>query len=154
MSEQEGSNSNELTVVGVGASAGGLEAFSDFLRALPDDTGMAFVLVQHLDPRQESILAGLLANRTSMPVTQVQDGTPVEPDHVYVIPPNATMVVSERVLRLSPGSGDQFHKPIDAFLISLAGDVGANAIGIILSGTATDGTLGLKAIKSSGGVTF
>src|SRR5580765_610729 len=80
-------------VVGVGASAGGLEAFSELLRNLPPNTGMAFVLVQHLDPHHESILADLLGNYTRMPVMQVHEDVPVKPDHVFVIPPNATMVI-------------------------------------------------------------
>src|SRR5579872_3473606 len=111
-----------FAIVGVGASAGGVEAFSELLRSLPADTGMAFVLVQHLDPRHESILAELLAARTSMPVTQIHDSTEVEPNHVYVIPPNTTMTVVRRTLQLAPRSPAEFHKPIDASLISLAKD--------------------------------
>ena len=86
-------------IVGVGASAGGLEAFSELLKNLPTNTGMAFVLVQHLDPRHGSILAELLANWTSMPVLQVHNEMPVEPNHVYVIPPNATMAIAKRLKR-------------------------------------------------------
>jgi two-component system CheB/CheR fusion protein len=143
-----------ITIVGIGASAGGLEAFSELLRALPSNTGMAFVVVQHLDPHHESVLAELLAGRTEMSVTQVAVNTRVEPNHVYVIPPNKTMVLEKDVLTLSPRPASEFHKPIDSFLISLARQRGANSIGVILSGTASDGTLGLKAIKSAGGITF
>src|SRR6266699_4800562 len=119
---------DDFTVVGIGASAGGLEAFTDLLRHLRPDTGMAFVLVQHLDPRHESILAELLASKTSMPVLQVTGDTRVEPNHVYIIPPNSTMVISERTLRLQPRStGVDLHHPIDTFLTSLAQDTHSNA---------------------------
>src|SRR5712691_1394595 len=142
-------------VVGIGASAGGLEAFSRLLRGLPVDTGMAFVLVQHLDPRHESILPELLSSRTPMPVVQVTEGTQVRPNHVYVIPPNTTMAISGCILHLSPrGAPDGRHLPIDIFLTSLAEDQKTNSIGVILSGAATDGTLGLGAIKAEGGITF
>lgn len=143
-------------IVGVGASAGGLEAFSELLRNLPATTGMAFVLVQHLDPRHESILAELLGNWTAMPVIQVQHDVQVQPDHVYVIPPNATMLLTDGVLRLNPlveGPSRQ-RKPIDAFFASLAESMRSRAVGVVLSGAASDGTLGLKAIKAEGGITF
>ncbi len=147
--------SDNFTVVGVGASAGGLEAFTELLKYLPAQTGMAFVLVQHLDPHHESALAGLLSVKTAMPVLQVQGDTPVEPDRVYVIPPNSLMVIADRVLSLNPRDGRaDHHLPIDTFFVSLAEDRGASAIGVVLSGTASDGTLGLKAIKNEGGITF
>ena len=134
-------------IVGVGASAGGLEAFSELLRNLPADTGMAFVLVQHLDPYHPSILADLLGNYTPMPVMQVQDEMAIKPDHVYVIPPNATMVILDGVLRVSRPVQELSHqrRPIDAFLFSLAENMRNRAIGVVLSGAASDGTLGLKA---------
>ncbi len=142
-------------VVGIGASAGGLEAFGEFLKALPRDTGMAFVLVQHLDPHHTSVLAGLLAQRTELPVIEVSDGTVVRPNQVYVIPPNRKMTIARGVLRLTPrDEAARRHMPIDAFLCSLAKDQNANAVGVILSGAATDGTLGLRAIKAEGGITF
>jgi two-component system, chemotaxis family, CheB/CheR fusion protein len=142
-------------IVGIGASAGGLLAFTQLLAHLPADTGMAFVLVQHLDPRHESILAELLSSHTQMPVVQVEQGMTVEPDHIYVIPLNTEMTILQRVLTLTPRSdGRERYMPIDFFLCSLAEDQRSNAIGVILSGTATDGILGLKAIKSAGGVTF
>ena len=143
-------------VVGVGASAGGLEAFSELLRNLPSNTGMAFVLVQHLDPHHESILADLLANYTRMPVLQVHGDVPVKPDYVYVIPPNATMVIVDGILRVSRPAQDLSYqrRPIDAFFASLAENMRHRAIGVILSGAASDGTLGLKAIKAEGGITF
>src|SRR5262245_31475916 len=142
-------------VVGVGASAGGLEAFRQLLEHLPNDTGMAFVFVQHLDPAHESILAELLSKVTDMPVKEVKDGMRVEPSHVYVIPRNTNMVISSGALRLAPREERRGqHRPIDYFLRSLAEENGAGAIGVILSGTASDGTLGLEAIKDAGGLTF
>ncbi len=143
----------DLTVVGIGASAGGLEAASDLLSALPRDTGMAFVVVQHLDPDHESILGELLAKQTEMPVLQIDRDTPVESDHVYVIPQNTGMVIEGRVLRLTQRGPGQV-RPIDVFLTSLAKDLRSNAIGVILSGTASDGTSGLRAIKKEEGITF
>jgi two-component system CheB/CheR fusion protein len=142
-------------IVGVGASAGGFEAFRELLRALPSDTGLALVLVQHLDPGHESLLAKLLSKATEMPVAEVEEGMTVEPNHVYVIPPNKTMGIRNRTLHLmARGEPMAKHLPIDHFLCSLAEDRGNRAIGVILSGTASDGTMGLKAIKSEGGITF
>jgi two-component system CheB/CheR fusion protein len=144
-----------MLIAGVGASAGGLEAFSELLKALPTDTGMGFVLIQHVDPRDQSILEELLANRTSMPVKQAENKFPIEPNHIYLIPPNTSMVIADGILELSPRSTSlDPHHPIDTFLISLAEEMGPNAIGVILSGTASDGTQGLKAIKAGGGITF
>ncbi len=154
--ETQPSGSISFPIVGIGASAGGLEAFTQLLEHLPLDTGMAFVLVQHLAPRHESMLTELLSRATSMPVNEVIDGTPVEPNHVYVIPPNTDMAILQSGLRLLPrpeGHGQQ-HMPIDHFLRSLAEDQKSRAIGVILSGTASDGALGLKAIKAEGGITF
>ena len=112
---------------------------------------MAYVLVQHLDPSHESALTELLARATEMPVRQVTDAMPVEPNRVYVIPPNVDMVISQGILRLTPRTETRgHHMPIDRFLRSLAEDKGSNAIGVILSGTASDGTLGLAAIKGEG----
>src|SRR6266542_2487851 len=147
---------NELVaVVGVGASAGGLEAFKQLLARLPGDTGMAFVLVTHLDPKHESILPELLAKATRMPVSEVEDGTPVAPDHIYVMPRNTSMAIEGGALRLRPREeGRVLRHPIDAFLQTLAEDQSTRAIGVILPGTATDGTLGLEAIKAEGGITF
>jgi two-component system CheB/CheR fusion protein len=141
-------------VVGVGASAGGLEAFTQLLRALEPRLGMAFVLVPHLDPSHESAMSELLARATKMPVLQVTDGTRVKADHVYVIPPNSEMTISQGVLQLATRTPALMHMPIDTFLRSLATDQSANAIGVILSGTASDGTLGLAAIKGEAGITF
>jgi two-component system CheB/CheR fusion protein len=140
-------------IVGIGGSAGGLDAFKRLLQALPDDTGMAFVFVQHLDPKHESQLPEILASNSKMPVRTVTDGMPVRPNEVFVIPPNSTMVLEDGVLRLvnrSPG----LHLPIDAFFESLARVQGGRAIAVVLSGNASDGSHGVKAIKAECGLTF
>jgi two-component system, chemotaxis family, CheB/CheR fusion protein len=142
-------------IVGVGASAGGLEAFTQMLSALPVDTGMAFVLVQHLAPTHSSLLADILSRTTAMPVTEVADGLRVQPNRVYVIPPDRNMILSRGILRLLPREeAHGQYRPIDFFLRTLAAEQGHRAIGVILSGTATDGTRGLEAIKAEGGITF
>lgn len=141
-------------VVGVGASAGGLEAFKQLLGALPADTGMAFVLVQHLHPGYVSTLPDILARGCEMPVTEIRDGTVVEPNRVYVIPPGADLALRNGRLHLQARKEHERSMPIDQFLRSLAADEGSRAIGVILSGTASDGVLGLKAIKAEGGITF
>lgn len=142
-------------IVGVAASAGGLEAFIQLLSHLPTDTGMAFVLIQHLSPDCESLLTEILTRATQMPVREVHNGMTVEPNQVYVIPPNTKMVLSDGLLQLSPRE-KVFGKymPGDAFFTSLAADRGHKAIAVILSGSDGDGSLGLKAIKAAGGVTF
>jgi two-component system CheB/CheR fusion protein len=144
-----------IPIVGIGASAGGLEAFTEVLKSLPIDIGMTYVLIQHLDPTHESVLTGLLSRTTKMPVTEVKDSMPVEANHVYVIPPNSDMTITDGVLKLTPRNKDgKPHLPIDHFFRSLAASRKENAIGVILSGTASDGTLGLKVIKAEGGITF
>ena len=141
--------------MGVGASAGGLEAFQRLLKALPTNSGMAFVLVQHLDPEHESLLTRLLSRSTRLPVTEVVEGVVLEPDHVYVIPPNKALGIRNGILHLmARARRDAKHMPVDSFFHSLAENEGHRAIGVILSGVATDGTLGLAAIKASGGITF
>jgi two-component system, chemotaxis family, CheB/CheR fusion protein len=141
-------------IVAIGASAGGLEAFSELLKALPGNTGMAYIYVQHLDPKHKSMLSEILSKSTAMPIGEVEDGMVVEPDHVYVKPPNTEMGIFHGALFLMPRTEPpQQHKPIDYFLRSLAEDRKNLAIGIILSGTATDGSLGVKAIKEEGGIT-
>ncbi|MCF8200243.1 MAG: SAM-dependent methyltransferase, partial [Sulfuritalea sp.] len=142
-----------VPIIGIGASAGGLEAFESFFRACPADTGMAFVLVPHLDPGHESLLTEILQRSTAMPVVEAQDQVVVAPNHVYVIPPNREMAILNGVLQLSvPEQARGQRMPIDAFLRSLAEDQAENSVGVILSGTATDGTLGLRAILGAGGV--
>ncbi|HVS10672.1 MAG TPA: chemotaxis protein CheB, partial [Planctomycetota bacterium] len=146
--------SPSFPIVGVGASAGGLEAFTQLLRAVPVDTGMAFVLVQHLAPSHDSALAEILSRATSMPVTEVADEPEIEPNRVYVIPPDRNMVIVSGHLRLLPREAHGKQHPIDQFFRSLAENQGHMAIGVVLSGTATDGTLGLEEITAEGGITF
>jgi two-component system, chemotaxis family, CheB/CheR fusion protein len=138
-------------IVGIGASAGGLEAIKDLLLALPSDTGIAFVLIQHLDPKHESMSADILSRATKMTVTEVKDGMPVEPNKVFVIPPGFSMEILNGILTLLPRPEIRGqHLVIDSFFKSLAEDHKHLAIGVVLSGTGTDGTLGLMAIKSEG----
>ena len=143
-------------IVGVGASAGGLEGFRQLLAHVPAGSGLALVLVQHLESSRESLLSDALVTATSMKVAQAVDGVRVQPDRVYVIPPGAQMAIEQGVLRLSPLQGDERrpHLPIDFFLRSLAADRGRQAIGVVLSGNASDGTAGLTAIREHGGITF
>ena len=142
----------DVAVVAVGASAGGLEAFTDLLRHLPADTGLAFVLIQHLAPRHDSMLAQLLSRETAMPVHQVENGTVLAPNQVYVIPPNAAMTISGLALALKPR--EAAGTAIDAFLRSLAASRKSAGIAIILSGTGSDRALGIQAIAGEGGVVF
>jgi two-component system, chemotaxis family, CheB/CheR fusion protein len=142
-------------IVGIGASAGGLEACQLLLKTLPPNLQMAYVFVPHLDPMRESAFCEILARSTSMPVIEVKDGMQPESDHVYVIPRNCELTIDKGVLHI--GEREQprpVNTTIDIFLRSLAADQGSNAIGIILSGTASDGTIGLAAIKNEGGITF
>jgi two-component system CheB/CheR fusion protein len=140
-------------IVGIGASAGGLEAFGRVLSTLPADTGAAFVLVQHLDPQHESILASLLARTTAMPVRETTDGTRIEPDHVYVIPPTVDIALADGHIRhVARGSRREPHLPIDLFLGTLADVKQSQAVAVILSGTGTDGTQGCRAVKEGGGI--
>ncbi|MDP2828297.1 MAG: chemotaxis protein CheB [Sulfuricellaceae bacterium] len=142
-------------IVGIGASAGGLEAFEQFFRHIPPECGMAFVLVPHLDPSHASLLSEILQRTTAMPVVEATDQMVLTPDRVHVIPPNRDMAIFHGTLQLSvPELPRGQRMPIDAFLRSLAEDQGEQAIGIILSGTGTDGTLGLRAILGAGGVTL
>ena len=139
-------------IVGIGASAGGLEAIGQVLKHLVADQ-MAFVVIQHLAPQYESSLTELLSRSTRLRVVTATDGLKIEPGRVYVIPPNADLAILHGVLHLmTPGAG--VHLPIDFFFRSLAQDQGALGIGIVLSGTGTDGTYGLKAIKDAGGITM
>jgi two-component system CheB/CheR fusion protein len=142
-------------IVGLGASAGGLEAVGDLLNNLPSATGMAFIFVQHLAPDHTSLLSEILSQKTAMPVTEAAQGQRVEPNHVYVIPPNTGLTIARGCLVLNPrNDAAGVPMPIDAFFNSLAEDQGANAIGISLSGSGTDGALGIQAIKNEGGITF
>jgi len=141
-------------IVAIGASAGGVEACSTLLKQLPANTGMAFVIVLHLHPDHESVLSELFGRTTNMPVKEIQDGMLVQADHVYVIPPNTELIIFHDRLQLTDRNEKPPHLPIDRFMTSLAEELGSNAIGIILSGTASDGVLGLQSIKAAGGITF
>jgi two-component system, chemotaxis family, CheB/CheR fusion protein len=146
---------NLFPVVGVGASAGGLEALSQLLRNLPTDTGMAFVLVQHLAAKHESILASILARETRMSVQEATEGMPVRPNHVYVIPPTQDLILHDGHLVLQPRSSvDGRHLPVDLFLRTLAEVQGSQSVAVVLSGTGSDGTLGCQAVKAAGGISF
>ena len=153
--EAQPSRNEPFPIVGIGASAGGLEAFTQLLKHLPADTGMGFVLVQHLDPDHDSALVQILARVTSMPVREVANELRIAPNHVYIIPPNTDMATAQGVLKLQRRqAGRAPHHSIDFFFESLARDQHECAIGVILSGTASDGTLGMEAIKADGGITF
>ncbi|HZE99295.1 MAG TPA: chemotaxis protein CheB [Planctomycetota bacterium] len=143
-----------IPIVCIGASAGGLDAFGRLLEELPPDTGMAYVIIQHLDPSHPSSLPPLLAKKTPMPVSEARDGVRVKPNTFYVIPPDTVMSLSRGTLRLAARTSEKRFLPIDHFMRSLAEDQKGRAIGVILSGTASDGTLGLEAIKAEGGLTF
>jgi len=141
-------------IVGIGGSAGGLEAFSTLLQNLPRDLGMAYVYIQHLSPSHESFLPEIIQRKTEMPVHKVKDNMPVEKDNVYVIPAKYSVSIADGQLKLQEQvRGDMLHS-VDYFLNSLAPIYQQNAIGILLSGTGTDGTLGLMSVKSEGGITF
>ena len=144
-----------FSVVGIGASAGGLEALGQFLGQVPPACGLAFVVVQHLDPTHKGVLAELLQRASALPVTEIQDRMAVEPDHVYVIPPNRDLSILHGVLHLlEPAAPRGLRLPIDHFFRSLAADQQQHGIGVILSGMGSDGTLGLRAIKEQAGAVF
>jgi two-component system CheB/CheR fusion protein len=142
-------------MVGLGASAGGLEALGQFLAHVPSASGLAYIVVQHLDPTHKAMLAQLLQRATAMPVQEVTESMRVERDVVYVIPPNTDLTVAEGRLHLSePAQPRGMRLPIDVLFCSLARDQGERAIGVVLSGMGADGTLGLQAIKGQGGLTL
>ncbi|PWD98352.1 chemotaxis protein CheB [Marinilabilia rubra] len=145
--------SGKFPIVGIGASAGGLEALEQFLKNVPEKSGMAYVVVQHLDPTQKGMLPELLQRISGMQVFQAEDLMPVEPDRVYVIPPNKNISIFKRVLHLfEPVENRGLRLPVDFFLRSLADDCKENAVGIILSGMGSDGCIGIRAIKENNGV--
>jgi two-component system, chemotaxis family, CheB/CheR fusion protein len=150
-----GARRSHFPVVGIGASAGGLEAFTTLFRKLPPDLGVAYVVVPHLDPHRESAIAQIVGRVTSMPVRAIENGMPLQPDHVYVIPPNCDLAIRGGQFEIARRDSTRVvNATIDIFFRSLAADQGSNAIGIVLSGTASDGTMGLTAIKGEGGITF
>jgi two-component system CheB/CheR fusion protein len=149
-------NTNPDFIVGIGGSAGGLKAYLALLDALPPNTGMAFVVISHLNPIGESFLSQILSRATAMPVTQASEGMPIQANHVYVIPPNANLLIDKYTFKVvSPRTMSRGrHKQVDYFLMSLAEFMGARAISIILSGGDGDGTEGCRYIKAKGGITF
>lgn len=152
-SEETAQRTDSFLTVGIGASAGGLEAFQTFFRHMGEDSGMAFVLISHFAPDHDSLLSELLAKETQMSVLQVREEVRLQLNQVYVIPPNATLTVDDGILRLSTPLQARGHRaPIDIFFRSLAEDQGENAVCIILSGTGSDGTIGMKSIKEFGGL--
>ena len=142
-------------IVGIGASAGGLEAFKELLAHTPINTGMAFVIIQHLDPKHSSMSAEILGRSTKMRVNEITDGMRVEPNRVYVIPPNCNLGLSHGLLKILPRTESRGqHMPLNFFFQVLAQELKSQAIGVVLSGTQTDGTEGLRAIKAEGGITL
>jgi two-component system, chemotaxis family, CheB/CheR fusion protein len=142
-------------IVGIGASAGGLDALREILDFMPAHTGAAFVIVQHLSPNRPNLLPALLTRDTVMSVSEVVDGATLQADHVYVIPSDADVTVDGASLRLWPRRQEPgLHLPIDGLFRSIAADRRGDAIGVVLTGTGKDGTAGLSAIKQGGGATF
>ncbi len=142
-------------IVAIGGSAGGLEAFEAFFKSLPGTVNAAFVVISHLDPKHVSMMSELIGRFTKMQVNEARDNIVVEPENVYVIPPNRELSISQGRLHLTkPGGSVTIRMPIDYFLRSLADDQGDGAIAIIMSGTGTDGALGVRAIRAAGGVVF
>jgi two-component system CheB/CheR fusion protein len=148
----EPNQASDFYVVGVGASAGGLDALEKFFMNATNESGLAIVIVQHLSPDYKSLMADLLGKRTEMPVKVAEDGMLVEPNHVYLIPPRQSLTIFHRKLYLTERETGQLYLPIDIFFQSLADDLEEKAIGIILSGTGSDGTRGIRAIKEKGGL--
>lgn len=146
--------SKAFYIAGIGASAGGLSAFGDLLKKIPENTGMAFVIIQHLLPGTKSSLSEILSGKTRLPVNEVEKDIPVEANHIYVIPADKNIIIDGGTLKLSPRKHDGLNLPINIFFDSLAKYKKQNAIGVILSGTGADGTLGMKAIHNAGGITF
>jgi len=150
-----GDRERPFAIAGIGASAGGIEALQKLFRAMPTDSGLAFVVVQHLDPKRESHLVEILARDTAIPVAAVEDGLRLAPNHVYMILPDRELTITDGVLHLEPMTGARGHRrPVDSFLISLAQDRAERALGVILSGTGSDGSAGIRAIKAAGGLTI
>ncbi len=148
-------DSQEFSVIGLGGSAGGSEAFEEFFSQLPPKSGCAFVMVMHLDPHHKSMLPELISKVTDLDVTQAEDATEVERNRIYIIPPKATITISDGVLNLTePALERGVRRPIDDFFRSLAQDRKERAVGILSSGTGTDGTQELKEIKFAGGMSM
>ncbi|WP_426240292.1 chemotaxis protein CheB [Pararhizobium sp. DWP1-1-3] len=155
MREEHNDSKHCGLIVGIGASAGGLEAFKAFFENLPPDSGMAFVLVQHLSPNHKSMLTEILARESPIPVVEALDGMRVEPNCVHVIPPDATLTIKDgHLVVVQPAPPREDRRPIDTFFVSLAKDQSDNAVSIVLSGVGSDGSVGLVAVKENGGLTI
>lgn len=152
--QQDEEKPRTFPIVGIGASAGGLEALQEFFDCMPTASGAAFVIVQHLSPDYKSFMGELLSRHTSIAIEVASDGVAIESDHIYLIPPKMNMTIVGGKLYLKEIIGRHLNLPIDIFFRSLAADQENNAIGIILSGTGSDGTLGIRAIKETGGMTM
>ena len=142
-----------IGVVGIGASSGGLRALQQFVKAVPADSGLAYVVIMHLDPERESRMSELLQDRAPIPVTQVSEPVAVEANHIYVIPPGHDLTMRAGDLELRPRGERVDHAPVDLFFRTLAEACGADAVGVILSGTGSDGTAGIRYIREAGGIT-
>ncbi|WP_426232136.1 chemotaxis protein CheB, partial [Pararhizobium sp. DWP3-4] len=155
MREEHNDSKHRGLIVGIGASAGGLEAFKAFFENLPPDSGMGFVLVQHLSPDHKSMLTEILARESPIPVVEALDGMRVEPNCVHVIPPDATLTIKDgHLVVVQPAPPREDRRPIDTFFVSLAKDQSDNAVSIVLSGVGSDGSVGLVAVKENGGLTI
>ena len=147
--------SNKFLVTGIGASAGGIQALSEFFTNVPADSGIAYVVILHLSPDHDSQLANVLQHVTTIPVRQVTEKTKLEPDHVYVVPPDKSLVMADGHIVVKPiKTVEERRAPVDIFFRTLAESHGPNAAGVVLSGTGADGSMGLKRIKETGGATF
>ena len=150
-----GTPEHPFPIVGVGASAGGVDALTRLVGSLPAKPGLALVVIQHLDPHHESRLSEILRTKSAMPVLDAANGTKVRANHAYVIQPNTDVALADGILSVTPRRDDRKpHYPVDHFLRSLATVQGPRAVGVILSGTGSDGTLGMCEVKAAGGVTF
>ncbi len=147
-----GKPDDSLAIIGIGASAGGLVALKTFFDNVPENSGLAFVVVVHLSPDHESLMPQLLQPHARMPVTQVTDAVALQPNHIYIIPPRAQLSAIDTHLRVSQPETKHARGPIDHFFRTLAQTHQGNAVGVILTGTGSDGTLGIKAIKEAGGM--
>ena len=152
MTDIERYSGTEPLVIGIGASAGGLEALQQFFSHIPSGSGLSFVVVQHLSPDYKSLMADILGKHTEMTVLQAEDGMEVEPDTVYLIPPKKFMTLQDGCLALSDYAPGTLNHPIDVFFASLAEERREQAIVAVLSGTGSDGTNGIKAVKEHGGL--
>ncbi len=149
---QQDFGKHPVGVVGIGASAGGLEALQQFLTFLPSNTGMAYVIIQHLAPNHKSLLADILKKYSAMPVSEIKDGMPIARNHIYMIPPKYNVEIQSDVLRLSIHDPEKINHPIDVFFRSLADEYENRSVAVILSGTGSDGTNGIRSIKEQNGM--